>query len=166
MVVASTGRAAWVALALAACGPVAPEPAQPERDLQRDTVLARFMRERVNVPFSFALVEHVDGQHPRRVYRAAVVLREAAQSLIHWNDPPVASAEARQVFYAYAQNLEYHVSLLEVAAGEFDAQESSLSLLEIRDTCNSCHRFFRPASLISNDVALDGAVLALEEGTR
>lgn len=117
--------------------------------------LGRFMREEVNVPFSFVMLETASTQSDRRVHRAAIVLREAARGLQSWEDPPVTTDEGRDVFYAYAENLEYHVGLLEDAAASRETQRTADSVEQIRQTCNSCHRFFRPASVISPDVAYD-----------
>jgi len=120
-----------------------------------DLPLARFMREEVNIPFSFVMLESATTQRDRRVHRAAMVLREAAQDLMHWSDPPVFSDEGREVFFAYAQNLEHHVTRLEDAAAHSEDQLAADSVEQIRQTCNHCHRFFRPASVISSDVAYD-----------
>lgn len=115
--------------------------------------LARFMREEVNVPFSFVMIEAATEHRGRRVHKAASVLREAARDLVEWSDPPVASDEGRDVFYAYAKNLELHVARLEDAAEH--PEDSAASVEQIRQTCNHCHRFFRPASFLSPDVAYD-----------
>lgn len=114
--------------------------------------LARFMREDVNIPFSFALLELGGKARPRRVHHAAVVLHDAAQDLVQWSDPPVDSPTARTVFYTYAQSLADHVGRLELAARNHDGGETARNLQNIRRTCNDCHRFFRPASRISPDV--------------
>lgn len=120
-----------------------------------DLPLARFMREEVNVPFSFVMIETATAQRERRVRRAASVLRAAAHDLVQWNDPPVVSIEGRDVFYAYAENLEHHVTRLEDAAARSEVGLALDSVEQIRQTCNSCHRFFRPANVISSDVAYD-----------
>ncbi|GEM_PF-2661530 len=117
--------------------------------------LGRFMREEVNVPFSFVMLETASAQRNRRVHKAASLLREAARDLAQWSDPPVDSVEGRDVFFAYAQNLEFHVARLEDAAAHHQEEESADTVEEIRQTCNHCHRFFRPASVISPDVAYD-----------
>jgi hypothetical protein len=118
--------------------------------------LARFMREAVNVPFSFMMHETTGARRGRRVHRAASVLREAARDLVRWSDPPPVSDEGRLVFYAFAANLEHHVATLEDATARHDEARSADSVEQIRQTCNHCHRFFRPASVISPDVAYDG----------
>jgi hypothetical protein len=122
--------------------------------LQSDLPLARFMREEVNVPFSFMMLE-TGTTRGRRVHKAAIVLREAARDLVQWSDPPVMSDEGREVFYAYAQNLEFHVARLEDAAAHQQEEDSADSVEQIRQTCNHCHRFFRPTSFLSPDVAYD-----------
>ena len=122
--------------------------------------LGRFMREEVSVPFSFAMLATA-GTHGRRIHKAATVLREAARDLAHWSDPPAVSEQGRHVFYAYAQNLERHVARLELAAANRELELAADSLEQIRQTCNGCHHFFRPASRISPDVAYDRYALEL-----
>jgi len=113
----------------------------------------------VRAPSSFAML--ATGTHGRRVHRAATVLRGAARDLARWSDPPVASEQGRHVFYAYARTLEHHVARLELAAENRELDLAADSLEQIRQTCNSCHHFFRPASRISPDVAYDRYVLDL-----
>lgn len=132
---------------------------QPVVEPDPPAPLARFMREQVSVPFSFAMLETAKSPHGHRVYRAATVLHDAAHDLVQWSDPPAASEEGREVFYAYAHNLEHQVGRLEVAAADRDAELAADSLEGIRQTCNSCHHYFRPASRISPDVAYDQYVL-------
>lgn len=117
--------------------------------------LARFMREEMNVPFSFVMFETATARRERRMHRAAVALREAAHDLTQWDDPPVMSDEGRDVFFAYAQNLEFHVARLEEAAVSREGELAMESVEQIRQTCNHCHRFFRPTNIISSDVAYD-----------
>jgi len=123
--------------------------------LPSELPLARFMREEVGVPFSFVMSETASTPKERRVHKAAIVLREAATDLVHWTDPPVPSEEARDVFYAYAENLQLHAARLEDAAANSEFQLAADSVEQIRQTCNHCHRFFRPSSVISPDVAYD-----------
>lgn len=125
--------------------------------------LARFMRESVNVPFSFAVFEAEQQQRPRRVQHAAVVLQDAVANLVYWPEPPAVSEPARDVFYTYARQLERQVSWLEVAAREHDADQTAARLEDIRQTCNTCHHFFRPASVISKDVLSDRPMLFEED---
>lgn len=122
------------------------------------------MRETVNVPYSFALLANYGPPNaaPVRIHRAAIALQDAVQDLVHWSNPPVGSEAARAVFYAYAESLEHQVKRLEVAARSQDPELVNHSLEGIRQTCNRCHRYFRPASKISPDVALD--VYAFELG--
>ena len=73
----------------------------------------------------------------------------------------MASDEARAVFYAYADHLAYNAGRLEAAAADRQADLAIHTIEEIRQTCNDCHRFFRPASVLSADVAYDWNVLDL-----
>lgn len=150
------------ALVISCAAPVAQiaEAETPALSTLASLPLARFMREEVNVPFSFVMIEAATEHGGRRVHKAASVLREAARDLVEWTDPPVMSDEGRDVFHAYAQNLELHVARLEDAAERHE--DSAESVEQIRQTCNSCHRFFRPASFLSPDVAYDW--YALEPG--
>jgi len=130
---------------------LAPSPAP----VRSNTELARFMREMVNVPFSFAMLEHDGRQRQVRYQRAAIVLRDAVRDLVHWHDPPGASAAASEVFFEYARDLERQVGRFEIAARHHDVAGTAQQLEAIRQTCNSCHRFFRPSSVISADVVYD-----------
>jgi hypothetical protein len=119
--------------------------------------LARFMRETVNVPFSYAMFEleaSDGGETSPRVHRAALVLAHAATGLRSWKDPPVTSDEGRAVFFEYANNLSKHVASLET-----DPASASYHLEAIRQTCNGCHHFFRRATPGSSDVGYDFDVL-------
>ena len=142
---------------LSACAATLP----PKRPSKHTPQLARFMREMVNIPYSIALLANEKPGREARVNRAAIVLQDAAQDLVHWTDPPVGSTAARDVFYAYAQNLEHHVARLELATRTQDNALAANSLEGSRQTCYQCHRFFRPANKISADVALDRYALDL-----
>lgn len=125
-----------------------------------DAPLGRFMREAVNVPFAFVQLETVTAAHRgRRVHKAANMLHAAARDLVDWSSPPVDTAEGREVFVTYAQQLEYYAATLEDGANERDLAVDTLD--DIRQTCNDCHHFFRPAAKISPDVAYDWDVLDL-----
>ncbi|MBX3160474.1 MAG: cytochrome c [Deltaproteobacteria bacterium] len=144
-------RYALIVVLVACSAPARPAP----RGLRPDPQLARFMREMVNVPYSIAqLAVHRPGREAR-VRRAALVLHHAVGDLLQWADPPGGSAAARDVFLAYAQNLEENVRRLELATRTRDAELVGQSLEGIRRTCNQCHRFFRPANKLSADVAID-----------
>lgn len=125
------------------------EPALPEAPL------GRFMRESLNVPFAFVMLEtSVSPSHRgRRVHKAASILHDAARDLVDWSQPPAQTPEAREVFFTYAQQLEFHAASLENVAADRAVAVDTLE--EIRQTCNDCHHFFRPASKISPDVAYD-----------
>jgi cytochrome c556 len=160
-------RVLFAALA-AGCASAPPQAVAPASDEPRS--LARFMRENLNVPFSFAMMATAT-KRPHRVHMAASVLREAAYHLADWPDPPAVSMQGRDVFYAYATNLAYHVRRLERATAGHDAPQVAYSLERIRQTCNSCHSFFRPASRFSPDVYVDYSVhgrvaVELPGGTR
>jgi hypothetical protein len=113
------------------------------------------MREMVNVPYSIAQLAVQRPGREGRVRRAALVLHDAVADLVHWADPPGGSDAARDVFHAYARNLEHHVGLLEFASRTQDSALAAQSLEAVRQTCNQCHRFFRPANKISADVAIE-----------
>ncbi len=129
-----------------------PESATPQ--------LARFMRERVNVPFAFAMMES-ETNRPLRMRKAAGLMREAARRLVHWSTPPTVSPQGQQVFHAYAQSLERHIGRLELASTTRETGGIANSLERIRQTCNDCHHFFRPASQLSRDVMFDRIAVEL-----
>jgi cytochrome c556 len=145
-------RALLLSFLIASCSPARPA---VEPRAQPDPQLARFMREMINVPYSIAQLSVHQRKHEARVSRAATLMQTAVEDLVHWADPPGASDAARAVFVTYAQMLEHHVERLEVAARARDGEETAHSLEDIRQTCNQCHRLFRPANKISSDVAID-----------
>ena len=124
--------------------------------------LARFMRELVNVPFSFAVLERDGARRPARFRGAARVLQGAIADLAHWQAPPRTSAQGRAVFLEYARHLQRQVARFELATRRHDAGDAAARLDEIGRTCNGCHRFFRPAGALSTDVV--GSRVALDDG--
>lgn len=112
------------------------------------------MRERVNVPFTFAFLEAHNEGRPVRVEKAAVVLEEAARHLVDWQDPPVDSASGREVFFEYARHLEIGAERFVDAVRSHDLDMATSRLDGIRQTCNGCHRFFRPTAT-TDDVGFD-----------
>jgi hypothetical protein len=141
-----------------ACAPTTQT--KPEAPDVHPSHLAQFMRESVNVPFSFAVLERDRGNRSAiRIHRAAVVLNGAAQDLGVWRDPPARSEAAQIVFYEYARALQRGVAKFERAARDHDTQLAATNLDEVRHTCNSCHRFFRPAGELSDvGYAREGAL--------
>jgi cytochrome c556 len=153
------GCLAIASLAISCAAPatlaVPNEPALPQPQL------GRFMRESVNVPFSFLMLETATAKHGRRVHKGARLLHDAARDLVDWANPPVTSDQGREVFFTYAQHLEQHAARLEDAAEQRESELTNDTVEEIRQTCNGCHHFFRPASKISPDVSLDWDTLDL-----
>lgn len=138
-----------IAYLATSCVPATPAHPAPERTSPR---LARFMREMVGIPYAFAVLASDRPGRESRIRHAAVALHEAVHDLVHWTDPPVESDAARGVFVAYATSLEQQVEEL---AATRDTTQAAQSLEGIRRTCNHCHRYFRPASRTSPDVAID-----------
>lgn len=130
-------------------------PTEPALPVHADAPLGRFMRESVNVPFAFVLLETATQHRGTRVHKAATFLHDAARDLADWARPPAQTAEAREVFYTYAQHLAYHAARLEDAAAQHETQLAAATVEDIRQTCNDCHHFFRPAAKFSPDVAYD-----------
>lgn len=97
----------------------------------------------MNVPFSYAVLETASLNRSIRVHRAALVLTVAARSLNEWRNPPVESEDGRAVFYEYARDLARRATELERTARLHDTEQTVQHLVEIQETCNSCHRFFR-----------------------
>jgi hypothetical protein len=156
-VISTPGCLAIATFAISCAAPatlaVPNEPALPQ--------LGRFMRESVNVPFSFVMLETAAATHGRRVHKGASLLHAAARDLVDWSNPPVVSEQGREVFFTYARQLVDHAARLEDAAAQREAQDTVDTVEEIRQTCNGCHHFFRPASKISPDVSLDWDTLDL-----
>lgn len=133
------------------------EPALPHAQAK----LSRFMRESVNVPFSFLMLETAVAKPGRRVHKGARLLHAAARDLVDWSNPPAESDQGREVFFTYAQHLEQHAARLEDAAEQHASDLTADTVEEIRRTCNGCHHFFRRAAKISPDVSLDWDTLDL-----
>jgi hypothetical protein len=108
------------------------------------------MRETMNVPFSFAMLE--SGRHgpSPRVARAAVVLSDAAKGLTVWKNPPGNSDSARAMFFAFAKNLE-----TQTAQWQSEPSDPHSHLQAIRATCNGCHHYFRTTIGRTTDVGYD-----------
>ena len=169
----TTSRRAALALVLScsACTK-APAPPTEKRSDAGMAALAALMKNQINPAFSKLtfLVFHAEElqEDPNAVraelQRFATMLRGSILELRDWKELPTQSREGRDVFFAYAQNLEFHVARLEDAAAHHQEEESADTVEEIRQTCNHCHRFFRPASLISPDVAYDWYALELFGG--
>ncbi|HEY5939136.1 MAG TPA: hypothetical protein VIU61_31005, partial [Kofleriaceae bacterium] len=103
-----------------------------------DPQLSRFMREHVNVPFSYAVLETASANRPVRVHKAALVLTMAARSLGEWKNPPVHSEDGRAVFFEYARDLARRATLLEHTARTHDTAQTMQTLVEIQAVCASC----------------------------
>lgn len=101
------------------------------------------MREHVNVPFSYAMIETTSANRPVRVHKAALVLTLAARSLNEWKNPPVESEDGRAVFFEYARDLARRATDLERTARVHDTALTVQTLVEIQAVCTSCHRLFR-----------------------
>src|SRR5688572_1511280 len=144
-----------LAAAVAGCGSTRITGTPAATAARPNTGLARFMRESVNVPFSVAVLERHGDRRARWFLGSAWVLRDAARDLAEWPTPPTRSASARAVFYTYAAQLDRQVERFEDAARSGDLAATTRGLLAIRETCNACHKFFRPATAASADVAHD-----------
>jgi hypothetical protein len=58
-------------------------------------------------------------------------------------NPPVATAEAREVFVTYVDSLVKDSEALSKALAVKDRQQMETVLKKITNTCNDCHHFFR-----------------------
>jgi cytochrome c556 len=123
----------------------------PERAPRRSTALGALMNETVNPTFSkmIAYAFHADTMDAEpaairaELRRAADDFRAAFARVKTWSDPPVDSAQGRDVFYTYAADVDRLANELVVAIDRADDAAVRRSLERVAGTCNACHHFFR-----------------------
>lgn len=162
---------------LVACGP-APQSSggatTGSKVLLEKSRLGVFMKSLVNPPFSkisFLLFHNEDepeeGVDPvLEIVKATNELAEASQRLADWTVPPTESAEAKTVFFEYAQNLQRDVQALQQALAAKDIARAQQVFEELRRKCDSCHHFFRYQGETSAMLGLQPIELAAGVGPR
>ena len=147
-------RLCLAALLAAGCSAGVQEGAQeaPAAATLRSPALGMLMKNEINPPFSKLsfLLNHLEedampeeAQFFAELEEETAALREAIGRLRDWSDPPVASAEGREVFHSYALNLDRMSGWMAGALEAKDRGHAQDVLGRIAATCNSCHHFFR-----------------------
>lgn len=121
-----------------------------EPTVLKDAELNALMNERINPAFSKLsfLVFHADTMDdPEAARRELVVaadnLSAGTSVLSGWRNPPVSSAQGREVFHTYSANVDRYAKALVTAVRADDDTGSARALEQIATTCNNCHHFFR-----------------------
>jgi cytochrome c556 len=137
-------RIAW--LFVVACS----KPAGVSKPAPTSPALNALMNQQVNAAFtrlSFFAFHADQAESPevarRELVHAANKLAAATSQLREWPDPPVESAQGRDVFHTYAMSLDDDTRRLLQAAIANDNDGAMRTLERIAETCNNCHHFFR-----------------------
>src|SRR5882724_10023244 len=112
----------------------------PELDL--------IMKNEVNQPYSalvFAVFHGEGGIDYPALATASEVLRTGIAKVRDIADPPVATNEARSVFFTYLDTLAHEAERFHSALVQHDPPGMEASLTRLGKTCNHCHHFFRLA---------------------
>jgi hypothetical protein len=115
--------------------------------------LNEIMKNEVNQPFSalMFLVFHADdgegdgegGLDYAKIAAPVSTLRNGIAKVRAMLNPPVQTAEAREVFLTYVDALVRDSELLSQAYSGKNRPEMESLLKKITHTCNDCHHFFR-----------------------
>jgi hypothetical protein len=139
------------ALLLGCGGGAAEQRAAAPVRLLHSPELNEIMKNEVNQPFSalMFLVFHSDeasedGQLDfARIGMPVTTLRTGIAKVRAMMNPPVQTAEAREVFTTYVDSLVRDSELLSRALADKDRPRMESVLQKITRTCNDCHHFFR-----------------------
>lgn len=112
--------------------------------------LNALMNKQVNPAFSKLsfLVFHADTMDDPDAARAELAsnagrLEAATARLSAWANPPVTSAQGREVFHTYSATVHRYSKQLVAAVATDDNGAARQALERIAKTCNECHHFFR-----------------------
>jgi hypothetical protein len=157
---------------LLGCGAKPPVAANPNDGvtIRKLEALGALMKNEINPAFSKLtfLLAHAEAiaEDPQSVRgelsTAGTNLRAAIGKLREWHDPPTVSDQGRDVFLAYAANIDGMTTRLIESIGRDDRPKALGQLEEIADTCNNCHHFFRlkvEDSVVMRTVAGNGSVI-------
>jgi hypothetical protein len=140
-----------LALLLGCGGGAAEQRAGANVGLLHSPELNEIMKNEVNQPFSalMFLVFHAEEASEggeldfARVGAPVATLRAGIGKVRAMLNPPVQSAEAREVFFSYVDSLVRDSELLSQALARKDRPRMEGVLQKITRTCNDCHHFFR-----------------------
>lgn len=138
------------AASLFACGGGAKQTKLPPK-LLHSPELNEIMKNEVNQPFSalMFLVFHAADANPDgemdfdKIAVPANTLHKGIAKVRAMLNPPVATAEAREVFLTYVDSLVKDTDALSKALAVKNRQQMETVLKKITNTCNDCHHFFR-----------------------
>jgi hypothetical protein len=138
--------------ALAACGGKTPEGGNvresktPAKEYRRSPVLNKIMKNAVNKPFSKLtfFVFHSEGNFDfSEIDKTTREFHEGISQARAVTDLPVDSAQGREVFTTFLENLDHDCLRLSRAIASHDGNTMQSMLARLSRTCNNCHHFFR-----------------------
>ena len=136
-------------IVVAGCGgEPAPSTTPPAARPMHSPELDLIMKHEVNQPYSALVfgVFHADGGIDYAAIAApAEVLRTGIAKVRDIADPPVATNEARSVFFTYLDTLAHDAERFHGALVQHDEAGMAAALVRLGKTCNHCHHFFRLA---------------------
>ena len=134
-------------LVVAGCGgDPAPQATLPATRVLHSPELDLIMKNEVNQPYSalvFAVFHGEGGIDYAAIAAPAEVLRTGIAKVRDIADPPVASNQARSVFFSYLDTLAHEAERFHGALVQHDAPGMEAALNRLGKTCNHCHHFFR-----------------------
>jgi hypothetical protein len=136
---------------LLGCGGSAQKHSGPPPKLLHSPELNDIMKNEVNQPFSalMFLVFHAaeaseDGEVDfEKIVVPATKMRNGIAKVRSMLNPPVQTAEAREVFLTYVDSMVRDSEALTQALAVKDRMKMETVLKKITHTCNDCHHFFR-----------------------
>jgi cytochrome c556 len=120
--------------------------APPPPTYRHSPVLNAIMKEEINKPFSRVtfFVFHSDGNFDfNEITKSTDELHAGVAKAKAFPDPPVISAEGREVFATFLEGLDRDCTKLSDAVKERDPRRMQAALGKLSRTCNDCHHFFR-----------------------
>jgi cytochrome c556 len=108
--------------------------------------LDQIMKDEVNQPYSallFGVFHSEDGIDYAAIAAPSAVLRAGIAKVRDIADPPVATNEARSVFFTYLESLARDAERFHSAEVHRDQPSMEAALERLGKTCNNCHHFFR-----------------------
>jgi hypothetical protein len=145
----------WLALSLGCGGGAAEQRAGGTVRFLHSPELNEIMKNEVNQPFSALMflvfhAEEASGEASdggeldfARIGAPVATLRTGIGKVRAMMNPPVQTAEAREVFLTYVDSLVRDSELLSQALTRKDRPRMESVLQKITRTCNDCHHFFR-----------------------
>lgn len=119
--------------------------------------LNEIMKNEVNQPFSalMFLVFHAAEANPDgemdfdKIAAPATTLHKGITKVRSMLNPPVETAESREVFLTYVDSMVRDSAALSSAVAIKDRDQMETVLRKITKTCNDCHHFFRLKDVVA-----------------